>query len=68
MNYRIKLILPLHVSLDEENVVDRLLDRKGKSSRFRRLRSGGDHYFSNGLVWWKIRFDWRLKWILLFGP
>ena len=48
MNYRIKLILPLHVSLDEENVVDRLLDRKRKSSRLRRLRSGGDHYFSNG--------------------
>ena len=50
MNYRIKLILPLHVSLDEENVVDRLLDRKGKSSRLRHLRSGGDHYVSNGLV------------------
>ena len=50
MNYRIKLILPLHVSLDEENVVDRLLDRKRKSSRLRRLRSGGDHYVSNGLV------------------
>ena len=38
MNYRIKLVLPLHVSLDEEDVVDGLLNHKGKSSRLRCLR------------------------------
>ena len=38
MNYRIKLVLALHVSLDEEDVVDGLLNHKGKSSRLRCLR------------------------------
>ena len=39
---RIKLVLSLHVSPDEEDVVDRLLDDEGQSPRLRLLRTGDE--------------------------